>query len=42
MRGKTEILQIIGKLIENQAQDVFELLADVYGFLKLLTIFLAI
>ena len=29
IRGKQEILQIIEKLIDNQAQDIYELLADV-------------
>ena len=29
VRGKQEILQIIERLIDNQAQDVYELLSDV-------------
>ncbi len=32
IRGKTEILKIIERLIDNQSQDVFEILSDVFFF----------
>lgn len=32
IKGKSEILKIIEKLIDNQSQDVYELLSDVYEF----------
>ena len=34
IRGKQEIIQIIEKLIDNQAQDVYELISDVSCIIK--------